>query len=396
MEPIRISMLGEFSIETETVSISDENKRTRKMWGLLAYLICSRKTRISQKKLLELLYGDDPDSVNPENALRIMTHRLRTLLDQLWSGAGKELILHKNGSYCWNPDAPIFLDCEEFDILCTNPGKEEMLPRYLEAIALYKGEFLPRHSDEGWVIPIAAHYHNAFLEISQTAARLLMERDRNQEAVQVCRRAVEVEPYHEPLYQLLMKALANLGDAKGAANVYENLKKKLFDDFGITPNEETRAIYRAAAHTPGDRNLPMDEVLDNLREPDSKSGALMCDYDYFKVLCYTQTRTMERSGHAAHVALINVVSTGDTLMAKQTMDRILEQLGEHIRLNLRRGDTASRCSATQYILLLPKANYENSCMVCRRVISSFTRTHPRAAVKLQFLVQPLMPGISVP
>ncbi len=398
MAHIQIRMLGEFSLTADGVRISDANKRARKMWGLLAYLICGRKTLVSQKQLIDLLYGEDSDSANPENALRITMHRMRAALDGLWPGAGKSLILYKDGGYCFDPAADIWLDCDAFDALtaCRTEDEEERLEKLMEALALYQGEFLPRHSDESWVIPISAHFHNRFVEAALEGAKLLMERQRYAEAAQVCRRAVEAEPYHEPLHQLLLQSLGAMGDTKGAAGCYETLRKRLFDDFGIQPNEETRRLYRIAAHSPEDRTLHMDEVLEHLKEPDSKYGAMVCDYDYFKFLCYTESRTIERSGHATHVALLNVASLTDTPLSKRSQSRLVEQLGEHIRLNLRRGDTLSRCSTSQYIIMLPRANYENSCMVCRRVIAAFHHAHPRAAVKIHYMVQPLAPGISVP
>ncbi len=354
---------------------------------------CIRRAPGSQKQLIDLLYGDDSDSVNPENALRITMHRMRNVLDGLWPGAGKALITYKEGGYCWNGTG-MELDVDRFDALIA--ASEERLPRLLEALGLYQGEFLPRHAGENWVIPISAHYHNRFVEVTLEAARLLMAQQRHSEAAALCRRATEAEPYHEPLYQLLLQALGALGDTKGAAGCYETLRKRLFDDFGIHPNEETRRIYRLAAHCPEDRILPMDQVLSDLREPDSKFGAMVCDYDYFKFLCYTESRTMERSGHATHVALLHLTGSTEVPLSKRSQNRIVEQFGEHIRLNLRRGDVIARCSASQYIIMLPRANYENSCMVCRRVIAAFHHAHPKTAVKIQYMVQPLSPGISVP
>ena len=99
MEHIQIQMLGEFSLKTATASISDASNRSKKVWALLAYLICNRDRGISQQKLINLLWGDDSDSDNPENALRITLHRLRAQLDQLWPGAGRELIVRKDGGY---------------------------------------------------------------------------------------------------------------------------------------------------------------------------------------------------------------------------------------------------------------------------------------------------------
>ena len=398
MEHIDIRMLGSFTLHAGDRQISDEHNRAKKVWALLAYLICHRGTAISQKKLIELLWGDDPVSSNPENALRITLHRLRAQLDELWPTAGKDLILHKNGGYSWNDQCSVTLDADRFEQLFQQQAStpEERLGSCLEALCLYRGDFLERQSTESWVIPITTHYHNLFVMLTLEAAELLSRQSRHEEAAQLCRSCILMEPYHEPLYQMLMKELAADGDQKGAAAVYEGLRKRLFDDFGIRPSEETRAVYREAAHTPGDRALPIDEVLEHLQESEVTPGAMQCDYDYFKVLCHAESRAMERSGNATHVALLSATGlTGDPL-PKRSLERIMEQLGQQIRLNLRRGDTISRCSTTQYIMMLPKANYEDSCMVCRRVINAYHKAFPHAHVRIKFMVQPLTPGICVP
>ena len=54
----------------------------------------------------------------------------------------------------------------------------------------------------------------------------------------------------------------------------------------------------------------------------------------------------------------------------------MENLQEQVRTGLRRGDVAARCSVSQYILMLPQANYENSCMVCRRLIKGSSAGTP--------------------
>ena len=142
--------------------------------------------------------------------------------------------------------------------------------------------------------------------------------------------------------------------------------------------------------------MDMDEVLEHLQEPDTKTGAMECDYDYFKVLCFAESRAMERSGHATHIALLSLTSEGDKPLSKRSLSRVMDQLGVSLRHNLRRGDTISRCSLSQYIIMLPKANYEDSCMVCRRIIAAFTKAHPYISAKINYMVQPLNPSICVP
>ena len=398
MEPIQIRTLGEFSLRCGENIVSDAENRSKKVWVLLACLITNQNRPVSQQKLTELLWGEDASSSNPENALRITLHRLRALLDGLWAGAGRDLIIRKDGGYCWNSQIPMELDCERFETLCRK-GEESLqvrLDRYLEALSLYRGEFLPRQSSETWVIPISTHFQNLFLNTTLEAAELLSALDRHKEAADLCRRAIPSEPYHEPLHQMLIRELGKQGDAKGAAGVYEALSKRLFDDFGIRPSDETRAIYRAAAHTPEDRTLPMDEVLEHLQEPESEAGAMQCDYDYFKVLCYAESRAMERNGNATHIALLSLSGLPGKPLTKRSQNRIMEQLGQQLRQNLRRGDTISRCSVSQYIIMLPKANYENSCTVCRRIVAAFQKAHPHVAATVHFMVQPLTPSTHIP
>lgn len=398
MEPIQVRTLGAFSLQSGNNTISDTDNRSRKILGVLAYLICHRGQPVSQKRLIEILWGSSPSSANPENALRITLHRARALLDTLVEGGGRLCILRKEGGYLWNPEITVMLDCERFDALCQPEVRDETqrLEEALEALSLYGGEFLPTQSSEMWVIPICTHFQNRFLQISQEAVTLLSSRGRYEEAAEICRKAIASEPYYEPIYQTLMQILAAMGTPKAAAEVYESLSKRLFDDFGIRPSEETRAIYRTAAHSPEDRSLPLDEVLEHLQEPTAQPGAMQCDYDYFKVLCHAESRAIERSGNATHVALLNVVSYSSTPLSKRSLNRIMEQLGQQLRLNLRRGDIISQCSICQYIIMLPNANYENSCMVCRRIIGAFHRSHPHVAAKVNYMVQPLTLGIHVP
>lgn len=45
-------------------------------------------------------------------------------------------------------------------------------------------------------------------------------------------------------------------------------------------------------------------------------------------------------------------------------------------MELYQGDVVSRCSVSQMVVMLPQANYENSCAVCQRIIKAFQRQYP--------------------
>lgn len=397
MKKIQIQMLGDLALRSGEAVISDSGNRSKKVWSVLAYLICHRGETISQRKLISLFWNEDSSS-NPENVVRITFHRIRAQLDNLWPGAGKELLVYKNAGYTWNEAIPVTVDFERFDELCGRKSEnpDTRLQILLEALSLYKGDFLEKQSSELWVIPVNTHFHNLFILATMEAAELLSASGNHYEAAKLCRNAVDSEPYHEQLHQILIRELAASGDQEQASEVYNGLSKRLFADFGIRPSEQTKAVYRKAVHSPGEGTLSMDTVMEDLREKEHVSGALFCDYDYFKVLCHVESRAMERYGNAAHVLMLSVTSGVGNELTRRSIHRIMEQLGEQIRGNLRRGDTYSQCSVHQYIILLPRANYENSCMVCRRILGAFKRVHPHVTAQIHYMVQPLSPGLLVP
>ena len=161
------------------------------------------------------------------------------------------------------------------------------------------------------------------------------------------------------------------------------LMLKKAPDFGLSGDDVLDMLLWA---------VPIGVVREQLREQEPPAGALVCDYDFFKVLYHAEARMIARSGDAVHIGLLSVLGEGGKELPKRSLDRAMENLQEQIRLNLRRGDIASRCSVSQFILMLPQANYENSCMVCERVIKAFYRQYPHSPAELHYSVQPLEPN----
>ena len=391
MDELKIQMLGGFSLRLGKRELQDTDTRSKKVWVLLAYLIIHREQTVAQRTLIDLLWGDETDPINPENALRITMHRTRTLLEQLSPELGRGMILRRRGGYQWNGGGEV--DSERFEALCCQKAEDPdlRLRNLMEAISLYQGDYLPRQSGEVWVVSTAAYLHNLFVSAAQEAVELLIQQGRSHEAAGVCRRCLALEPCHEGFCRELMQLLAAAGDRRGAAEVYDRLSKRLFDDFGISPSEETRAVYRAAAYSPEDRVLSIDDVMGNLRESDAPSGALQCDFDYFRILCHALSRTMERSGGAAHVVLLDVISTAEREMPRQTIDRVMGQLSQQIRLSLRRGDVFCQCSVSQFTVLLSRANFENCQMICDRILRNFRRAYPYVPIRIAYQIRPLSP-----
>ncbi len=390
---LQVQMLGQFTLRYGDRTISDSDDRSRRVWSLLAYMLYNHGRSFAQEELIHLYWSNGEKSADPGNALKSIFHRIRTALDKLQPGLGRLLIRRKAGRYFWNNVMPLSLDIEDFEAhfhAAEAAGDDDVrLAEYQAALALYAGDPLPRMTDEIWTIPIVAYYHSLYTRAAAGAIELLEKQERTAEAVALCRRAIHIEPYQEDLYEHLMRGLLRTGDMKGAMSVYEEMSEQLFAHFGVMPSETLRTLYRQATRTVNDRTLTMDEVCSQLEEPAPHGGAMVCEYDFFKILYRAEARSIARNGHSANICLLSVSGKDGEMLARRSLDPAMNNLQVLVQNNLRRGDVIARCSISQYIILLPQANYENSRMVADRLVSAFYRRYPHSPARLRYTVQPL-------
>lgn len=390
---LQVQMLGQFTLRYGDRTISDSDDRSRRVWSLLAYMLYNHGRSFAQEELIHLYWSNGEKSADPGNALKSIFHRIRTALNKLQPGLGRLLIRRKAGRYFWNNVIPLSLDTEDFEAhfhAAEAAGDDDVrLAEYQAALALYTGDPLPRMTDEIWTIPIVAYYHSLYTRTAAGAIELLEKQERTAEAVALCHQAIHIEPYQEDLYEHLMRGLLRTGDMKGAMSVYEEMSELLFAHFGVMPSETLRTLYRQATRTVNDRTLTMDEVCSQLEEPAPHGGAMVCEYDFFKILYRAEARSIARNGHSANICLLSVSGKDGEMLARRSLDPAMNNLQVLVQNNLRRGDVIARCSISQYIILLPQANYENSRMVADRLVSAFYRRYPHSPARLRYTVQPL-------
>ena len=387
---IHVTMLGMFSLACGDVSVNDKSGRAFKPWLMLAYLICNRSRVVAREELMDLL-GDRDRNADPDSALRAVRMRARRLVDPLAKAVGEELIVGGGGGYQWNPEVPIRLDVEEFENLlgqaesAGQPGKIDLL---VSALDLYGGPFLHRLNWEPWVAQMSAYFQERYIKSVEEAVPLLNGQGWHTAAVSLCRTAIKTEPFCEELYRLLMESLMADGKYEAANQVYKELREMLLTELGVSPDEAIQQLEQEIQRHIRDPSISMEELRDRLREGRTPKGALLCDFAFFQMLYQVEARSADRRGDAVHIGVVAVTGR-DGPLTGQTLSLVMDELGEQIRHTLRIGDVAACCSATQYAMLLVQANYENSQMVCRRVVEAFRRAHPRSPAVVTSSVLPL-------
>ena len=382
---LRITMLGEFSVTCGDATLNEQNKRSKKLWTLFQYLVTFHDREISQNELLDSLWEDET-SDNPAGALKTQMHRLRAMLSEL--GYDKEIIINTRGTYAFNNSADFTIDAEEFEKLCkrsqnTN-DENEKLDCLKRAIALYKGDFLPKISLEQWVVPINTYYHSIYIKAVHKAIELMYKKGQLQEVAELCRKAMIFDPYDEPLHYNLIKVLAELGDQQNAKAAYKYVTDLFYNKFGVNPSDELISLYNDAVRSQKDIELDLGVVERNLNANCESSGAFYCEYEFFRHIYQLEIRDARRSGKKVSICLITVTDIDGEIPPQKALNRCMEKLSETITRYLRCNDIYARYSVSQYIVMLKNTSDENCEAIMQRIVRNYRRDNPRSQMLISY------------
>lgn len=390
MDVLRVEILNGFTLRWNNRSIDYKNSRSRKMWLLLAYLIFNRTHPVSVSELYRLLWGDEEAKDDPQNALRVLLHRLRNQLDHLGEDTGHTWISRTKEGYLWNPEIPLVLDTDVFEALCaegdaTNDPAQKMA-LYHQALSLYRTGFLSKLSSEQWVRTLEVRFHDRYLNTVRNQLQLLAESGHHERVIALARDALKLESYSERIWYHLISSLLELDRRQEAIDAYEQVRDIFSSNLGTTPSEELRKLYYTATQVTHGQIIPLESLYNEIRSRDPGHGPILCEYDFFVTVFHSISRIIGRAGITAHLALLTVTAQPDRVLSRQDLERTMQALLEQAQTNLRRDDSITLCSSSQYAILLPATDYESSCAVCQDIIRSFSEKHPRAPVAIQYAV----------
>lgn len=218
----------------------------RKMLPLLGYLLLHPGATVSRDFLAFLLWPDEEEDV-ARTRLRATLHDLVSFLppappDRPW-------ISTEGTGICWNADAGVAVDVNEFEVACRAQDLER-------AAELYGGDLLEGLYDE-WLIAPRERLRGAYLA---ALTQLVSEARRGLDyasAIAYARQLQKADPLREDVARRLIALRYEAGDRAGALAEYELLAERLREELSIEPMPETamlrEAIVRNHSLPAGDR-----------------------------------------------------------------------------------------------------------------------------------------------
>lgn len=391
MDAIRIQMMDTFAIYINERRVDTLANKSRKGAGLVQLLIAHRGKPVPNNRLLSTLWTDEKNS-NPENALKTLVSRLRTLLNQISPGLGTCVVADR-GAYHWACLPGMSVDLYEIDDIMErlhneNLQVEERAGLCSRLLKMYKGDLLQNCDHVEWAVVDAAVLHDQFMKVMFDYLTLLKEQGQHEEIISVCRRALETDNFNERLHIELMTALIHVNRTSEALQQYKHVVQMDYRYLGVQPSHEMQEFYKQIVTSGNTLELNLAAIRDELKEND-RQDAYVCEYAVFKEIYNLQMRNLERAGTTMFLGIVMVRAYDGQPMDAMRQNTIMEGLLQILSRNLRKGDVITRFGPSMFAMILPTVNYASGNMIMERIKRLFYRKYPNSNIMLDYRVGPL-------
>lgn len=378
---VRIQLMGNYLFYIDEQRIENPVSKTRKGSALMSFLILNRGKPVANQRLLRELWPSNTVT-NPENALKTLVSRVRTLLNQMAPGLGRSIVSDR-GAYHWEVQEGVKIDVLEildiFDALGRERDESAQKALYQRLLNLYKGD-LYQTGDLDEEPAYAEQLHRQYLNAVYQYLDILHKEEAYNDISAVCRTALNVDSFDDHLHIELMKAMVNLNRITDAMDQYQHAANMTYRYLGTEPSESMQAFYRQLNRSRKSLKFNMDAIRNELRDSSSEHGAFVCDYNMFKEIYNLQMRNLERLGTTMFLGIIMIGDADDSHVNYIRQDNIMNGLIEILRDNLRKGDIITHFAPTIVAVLLPTVNYETGSMVMERVRLLFYKRFPNSSI----------------
>ena len=238
---VRIKLLGKFKISADNFVITDDNFKTRKISGVLKYILANNGKTISRETLAGVFWPE----AEPKSAfmsLRVALCELRKVLAScgLSFDSSEALICESKNGFFTGDGIHLVFDTDEYLELYSRYQSLET-PEHEKAgmlqtmFSMYDGGLLSDSPYDDWLIVLRERYCSIYIEISHALAKHFYDIGEYDNAESVLTSHLTIEPLDEAACSLLLDVFDKTGRERRALVVRNQFEKRFLDEMGVKP-----------------------------------------------------------------------------------------------------------------------------------------------------------------
>lgn len=234
--PLNIVTLGRFEVSQCGQLIDKTGWHQRKAGELFRLLLISAAHTLTRDEIIETLWPDK-SLAQAQPLFHRATSQLRRVLepDLPDKFPSRYLEVDEGRVSLYLPPGST-IDFEAFEQhICHE--------RWLEALALYGGDLCPDDRYAEWAAALRERLTQLYLRVLIVQAQLDFNAHAYASALDRCRRALTIEPWHEAAALIAMRTHLAQNDRPNALRLYRTLERTLRDELGLAPMPELQVLY---------------------------------------------------------------------------------------------------------------------------------------------------------
>jgi len=243
--PFRVRALGRFELLRDTAPVEFTGKGPGRPMELLKVLVSLGGQDVRADKIADALWPH-VDADYAHKSFTATLHRLRRLLGEDDAVLLRDSRLSLNATLVWVDHWALDQVCAAIDEAMRAPVLvvPESALRALadEALALYRGPFLPDESEQPGYIACREQVRSHLLRCLARIARRWEDSGKPDAAADCYLRLIEADPLFEAPYRNLMLSYQRAGDTVEAQATYARLRTLLSARLQSEPTPETQAV----------------------------------------------------------------------------------------------------------------------------------------------------------
>ncbi len=216
--------------------------RTAKVEELFAFLLYYRGTIVRKGAIIENLWPECEPKIADGN-LHTSVYQLKKTLKENGVDIAVKFI---GGGYVLEPGPNVEYDVAAFEAFAAKGESVDAnnIGEFEKMTVLYRDDYL-RYADYLWCLTERTRLQKYFVDLAKQVARYYMGAGSYGKAEQMMLRSVEILPYDEDAYELLLKICSLQGDRPGMMKYYEAVQNALQCELAIEPRPSLKRLYES-------------------------------------------------------------------------------------------------------------------------------------------------------
>lgn len=248
--PLQIQTLGGFRAWRDGIEIEQAAWGREKAFHLFQFFITVRRyhSPLHKEQIIDRLWPE-LDLEEGDRDFKVALNAIYKVLEpERKPRAESRFIQRQELVYSLNL-SQITVDADTFEALVARGNQAlpdhpvDAIAPYQQALAFYKGDYLPERRYEDWTSAERERLQLLALGAMTTLAGLLLEQS-PLESIRLTQHVLTVDPVWEAAYRVQIQAYLRQGNRPLALRTYQKCVEMLQSELGVAPLPETQQLYQ--------------------------------------------------------------------------------------------------------------------------------------------------------